>query len=415
VRVTRRHGGPREWLGAVFALLVLSGCAAAPGRRPSGAVERWAWPLDPSVADSVRTEALSPAVRLHTLVSLAGPWRAAVLDIDLAGCVSLVAATGGPTAVGRRTTSALLAGLPTSAGPLAAVNADFFLFAPPGVPTGAHVERGTLISGPGRRPVVAFDAAGRPFIGTLRAEGMLRGRTDSLPLASWNRPDLPEAGLLDAAWGSAPDSTVGGRLRLVPLAAVGAVRRSPEGWEARYVVAAGGTDRAPAGDTLLLVRRPEGLADRFLAGDTVSVAMRLGPIAPAEAVGGFPLLVERGAVASGLASAGAASFRGLNPRTALGIGANGRRLLLVVIDGRQPAWSVGMTTEETARLMVALGAEQALNLDGGGSSAMAIWDGVAERTRLATRPSDPTGERAVGNVLAVGEVCGRVGRFVTGN
>ena len=74
-----------------------------------------------------------------------------------------------------------------------------------------------------------------------------------------------------------------------------------------------------------------------------------------------------------------------------------------------------MTTEATARLMGALGAEQALNLEGGGSSALAIRDRVEGRARLATRPSDPTGERAVGNALAVGEVCGRAGRFVTGN
>jgi exopolysaccharide biosynthesis protein len=76
------------------------------------------------------------------------------------------------------------------------------------------------------------------------------------------------------------------------------------------------------------------------------------------------------------------------PRTLAGVRADGR-LLLVTVDGRRSGWSAGVTLREAARVMRSLGARDALNLDGGGSTAMAI------RGELVSRPSDPSGERAV--------------------
>ena len=82
--------------------------------------------------------------------------------------------------------------------------------------------------------------------------------------------------------------------------------------------------------------------------------------------------------------------------------------MLVVIDGRQPGYSVGMTLRETAALLRELGAQEGLNLDGGGSSAMAIVDdSVSRGVRLVNRPSDAAGERAVANALAVVRTCAR--------
>jgi exopolysaccharide biosynthesis protein len=82
------------------------------------------------------------------------------------------------------------------------------------------------------------------------------------------------------------------------------------------------------------------------------------------------------------------------PRTMAGIDRDGR-LLLVTVDGRQPGTSEGVTIEEGARLMRELGAIDAMNLDGGGSSAMAV-DGM-----LVNHPSDATGERAIGDAVVV--------------
>ncbi|GAB4195361.1 MAG: hypothetical protein Kow00105_09600 [Phycisphaeraceae bacterium] len=68
-----------------------------------------------------------------------------------------------------------------------------------------------------------------------------------------------------------------------------------------------------------------------------------------------------------------AFFTTQHPRTAIGVTAD-NRLLLVTVDGRQPGFSEGMSLDELARFMIELGAVQALNLDGGGSTTMAIAD-----------------------------------------
>jgi exopolysaccharide biosynthesis protein len=82
-----------------------------------------------------------------------------------------------------------------------------------------------------------------------------------------------------------------------------------------------------------------------------------------------------------------------NPRTLAGVKADGT-LLLVTVDGRHPGRS-GMSLPEAARLMQSLGALDALNLDGGGSTAMVV------RGRVVNRPSDRVGERAVGDGVFV--------------
>lgn len=113
-------------------------------------------------------------------------------------------------------------------------------------------------------------------------------------------------------------------------------------------------------------------------------------------VGGRPMIVAGGRSlhdANGVFAGAAPSFSTTrHPRTAAGIGRNGSLLLLVTVDGRQDA-SAGMTLLELAELMLALGADDALNLDGGGSTA-AIVGGT-----VVNSPSDPNGERTVANAL----------------
>lgn len=81
-----------------------------------------------------------------------------------------------------------------------------------------------------------------------------------------------------------------------------------------------------------------------------------------------------------------------NPRTAIGRREDGT-ILIVVLDGRQPDRSVGATIDELRAVMVALGAVDAINLDGGGSATLAL------KGELSNVPSDPTGVRSVGDAL----------------
>ncbi|RCG32433.1 phosphodiester glycosidase family protein [Sphaerisporangium album] len=82
-----------------------------------------------------------------------------------------------------------------------------------------------------------------------------------------------------------------------------------------------------------------------------------------------------------------------HPRTLAGVTKSGR-LILAVVDGRKPGVTVGASMVEAAQLMLWLGARQAINLDGGGSSAMVV------NGKVVNHPSDGT-ERGVGDALLV--------------
>lgn len=63
-----------------------------------------------------------------------------------------------------------------------------------------------------------------------------------------------------------------------------------------------------------------------------------------------------------------------HPRTAVGLTADRRTLVLMVVDGRQPGWSEGADFADMARLLRAEGCSDALNMDGGGSSSLVVFD-----------------------------------------
>jgi hypothetical protein len=110
-----------------------------------------------------------------------------------------------------------------------------------------------------------------------------------------------------------------------------------------------------------------------------------------------PMLVSEGRVREQLLA-----DKPRHPRTAVGLTARAR-LLLVTVDGRTPQ-SRGVTLHELAGLMTALGAREALNLDGGGSTTMWVRGegagGVVSRP-CDNRRFDHAGERRVGNAILV--------------
>jgi Phosphodiester glycosidase/PEP-CTERM motif len=93
---------------------------------------------------------------------------------------------------------------------------------------------------------------------------------------------------------------------------------------------------------------------------------------------------------------------GLDPRTGIGLSEDGRYLYLIAIDGRQPGYSVGVTTSDEAALMIDLGIFDGLNLDGGGSTAL-VEAGPGGSADLIDSPSGSFGvvERLDGNNLGV--------------
>jgi exopolysaccharide biosynthesis protein len=131
----------------------------------------------------------------------------------------------------------------------------------------------------------------------------------------------------------------------------------------------------------------------------------LEPFFPMQAVGGRPLLARDSVILAAADTFGQASFIARNPRTAAGISRNGKHLILAVIDGRQKPYSDGTSLRETAEIMLALGARDVINLDGGGSSTLVYADPKDNgRLRIANRPSDKV-ERAVGDALGIIRQC----------
>lgn len=115
-----------------------------------------------------------------------------------------------------------------------------------------------------------------------------------------------------------------------------------------------------------------------------------------DAVGGGPNLVSAGASDVTMTAEGFdSSYASKNPRTAVGY-TTGNKVLFVTVDGRTSA-GVGMTLSELASFMISLGCYEAMNLDGGGSTAM--W---VSGTGVVNTPSDGS-QRSVVSGLGVWE------------
>ena len=134
-------------------------------------------------------------------------------------------------------------------------------------------------------------------------------------------------------------------------------------------------------------------AERLVAeapiGSSVTIRMILRPdwTGIPNAVGGGPVIVrDGGPVFRANEAFSSYQLSPRHPRTAVGQLADGR-VLMVVVDGRRPGYSVGMTNFELAQALVRLGAVSASALDGGGSSAMAFNGTLLNRPRDGEQPT----------------------------
>ncbi|MGE4301689.1 MAG: phosphodiester glycosidase family protein [Victivallaceae bacterium] len=112
----------------------------------------------------------------------------------------------------------------------------------------------------------------------------------------------------------------------------------------------------------------------------------------------FPLLVYRGAVYDKIGNYD--HTLGRHPRTAVGIGQN-NLLYLVTFDGRSKEHAIGVTCPELAAYMRAIGCTDAINMDGGGSTAMWTAAGGVVNHPSDNKKFDKDGERRVYDILYV--------------
>ncbi|GMR13462.1 MAG: hypothetical protein BMS9Abin29_1672 [Gemmatimonadota bacterium] len=184
------------------------------------------------------------------------------------------------------------------------------------------------------------------------------------------------------------------------LAAINGDFFTPEGWPLGTDISAGSVRRARARPALAWApgRDPWiGLAK--VEEDTVHVGRAVAVGAPPselEVIGGFPELLADGGPPAGNETVARSSFATTrHPRTAVAFDTDERVMWMIVVDGRQGSYSSGMTLIELTDVLIALGADEAINMDGGGSSVMVIG------RRRTSSPSRADGERPVANALAV--------------
>lgn len=118
-------------------------------------------------------------------------------------------------------------------------------------------------------------------------------------------------------------------------------------------------------------------------------------------VGGWPRVVQDGRNVAAAADSVEGTFPRFSaqrhPRSAIGFSRDSATVYLVAVDGRAESTG-GMSLVELADFLIGIGVYQGMNFDGGGSTALVL------NGKLANKPSDAAGERAVGNAILVRRV-----------
>jgi hypothetical protein len=374
--------------------------------------------LHAQTGDTVLKRVLAPGVTYRHIVDQRGRLAMHVVTVDLRRPdIELRVARAHDQLKGREKTSEMVRRVVAGGVQVpAAVNADFFELAS-GENENEQILRGEWWKGlkvtdspydtyDNVHVQFGLDAAGRPVMDRYILDGKAwdRGAMTPIVAMNFNPSGKPEGtALFTARYGAtAPRDTT------------------------RPTAEAAMTAAGHRGDTLLFVRRgavsttsgstipSDGAVlaaygartkevQAMAEGDTVKVLLATLPRPPHGAVpvlliGGWPRILRDGENVAG----DAATIEGTlsrnaemaHPRTAVGFSRDSGTVILLTVDGRSEN-SGGVTLVDLARLMRRLGAWQAMNFDGGGSTTMVI-DGA-----VVNAPSDKTGEREVGNALLV--------------
>ncbi|MFJ8648820.1 phosphodiester glycosidase family protein [Streptomyces sp. NPDC093546] len=391
----------------LVAALLSAGLAGAPPAAPAAAWSRIATGVEYRTVD---------------IPSARGTARAHVLSADLADA-RVSAGLLYPGVVAARSALSVLA---DGAGATAGVNGDFFHISEtqhPGVeatgaPVGPAVADGrplkaavpdgqrfgpALPPGTNARQVLGVGDDGRARVGELVLDGAVSTPYGELPLGGLNQYALPvgSVGVFTKDWGGAS--------RVRATCGTDTQRSAPCSEETYEVTVRGGKVEAVAETpgrgviepgTEVVVGREAGARElrKLAVGDVVSVRHKLVAAGAAPdvtyrfAVGGFPVL-RGGEPLGGLDGVTAAV------RTAAGVGGDGTRLLLLALDGG-PGFRSGLTVSELAATMKGLGASDAVNLDGGGSSTLVARQDGAAKVSVLNHPSGGV-QRAVPNGIGI--------------
>ncbi len=330
-----------------------------------------------------KSELLMPGVTYERQVVFSSSGPVAVHAITApkpGGLWSLEPALSNGAIVGRETVTALqrVAGREAT---VAGVNGDFF--AADGSPQGMLAQAGVLESEPDPdRSSIGIGPDGVLHVDRVRLFGRWWGTGQRRPVDLNRLPTANGVSLFTPSWGPATPAGTGA----VEAVLAGFPPATPGPDLAATVAGVAQTNGGTPipRDGAVLMGRGAGagfVAAEAPAGATVNVRLLLSPdwSGLPSALGGGPALVRDGKPIFRHAETFAPSLLARGPRAAVGQLANGR-VVLVVVDGGQPGYSVGLTSFELAQTLVRLGAVTGAGLGSGPAATMAF------EGRLLSRP-----------------------------
>lgn len=374
--------------------------------------------LHAQAGDTVAKRVLAPGVTYRHIVDRRGPLVMHVVTVDLRRPdIELRVARAHDQLKGREKTSEMVRRVMAGGEQVpAAVNADFFELAS-GENENEQVLRGEWWKGlkvtdspydtyDNVHVQFGLDAARRPVMDRYILDGKAwdRGVMTPIVVMNFNPSGKPEGtALYTARYGATAPRDTTRQTAEAPMTAAG--RRGDTLLFVRHGAVSTTSGSAIPTDGALLAaygartKEVQAMAEM----DTVRVLLATLPrlphgVVPTLLIGGWPRILQDGANVAGDAATveGTLSRNAemVHPRTAVGFSRDSATLILLTVDGRSEN-SGGVTLVDLARIMRRLGAWQAMNFDGGGSTTMVI-DGA-----VVNAPSDKSGEREVGNALMV--------------
>lgn len=328
-----------------------------------------------------------------------GPWSVHVVKIDRTNSdYELHSMLAAGSVQGMTTLSEQVRALRPDLGrPVAAINGDFYHTSPKaynGDPQGLQILDEELISAPTDHPCFWIDAHGKPHTAMVQSLFRITWPGGSTTPFGLNEDRPGDGAVLYTPTMGPSTGTKGGGREIV----LGAVEK--QHWLPLRVgtkVDAKVIEVRDEGDTplkpgiVVVSLGPQLLVDAptLKAGDLVQISTATLPdLAGVQtAIGGGPRLIADGKLVEGWKSPNQR-----HPRTA--IGWNDHHIFLVLVDGRQPGLSVGMSYVELAAYFQKLQCTHALNLDGGGSASMWAFG------QVVNSPSEGQ-ERPVANGLVL--------------
>lgn len=282
---------------------------------------------------------------------------------------------------------------------IGAVNGDFFYTNElTGLPSGTNIIDGEIRTALANNTIFGVTNKGNCFISDIKMSGFAQIRKRKYEISGVNRVRWDNQLILYTHAFSKPTNTKGEGTEVIikglELPIIG--NKSYTG-TVEEIVKDVESIHIPEGRVVL---SGQGTAAEFLKalkeGDEVNFEINFTRNDIKHAISGTPRLLVNGEISEEISKRSDANVR--HPRTAVGI--KGGQVVLVTVDGRQKGLSDGMTLYELADYMLDQGIENALNFDGGGSTAMIARKQGNFTASLVNSPSDGR-ERSVANSIQI--------------